>query len=163
MWECQHCGEKENEDNFNFCLACGAPRLELPVVPAAEDDVRSAFNNFIDTAPRQNGERYIEEPEIQERRWHMPKSLSAIGQKVRGVLPINSGDLNHVKLSPDAQDKLEDLVQAGVFDSKAEAAAYLIDQGIKAEAKLFEVVDQKLSEIERLRTELRNLVKGRQE
>ena len=163
MWECQHCGEKENEDNFNFCLACGAPRLNLPVVPAAEEDVRSAFDNFIDDSPKQNGERYIEEPEPQERRWHMPKSLSAIGQRVKGVLPINSGDVNHVKLSPDAQDKLDTLVHAGVFDSKAEAAAYLIDQGIKAETRLFDVVEQKLSEIDLLRSELRNLVKDKRE
>ena len=159
MWECQHSGENENEDNFNFCLACGAPRLNLPVVPAAEEDVQTAFNNFIDDAPGQNGERYIDETAAPESRWHIPRSLSAIGQKVKGVLPINSGDLNHVKLSPDAQDKLEALVQAGVFESKAEAAAYLIEQGIKAEIKLFDVVEKKLSEIERLRSELRNLVK----
>ena len=163
MWECQHCGENENEDNFNFCLACGAPRLNLPVVSAAEEDVKTAFDNFIDDAPRQNGERYIEETAPPESRWHIPRSLSAIGQKVKGVLPINSGDLNHVRLSPDAQDKLDALVQAGVFEHKAEAAAYLIEQGIKAEIKLFEVVERKLSEIERLRAELRNLVRDNRE
>jgi hypothetical protein len=163
MWECQHCGEKENEDNFKFCLACGAPRLNLPVVPAAEEDVKTAFDNFIDDAPRQNGERYIEETAPPESRWHIPRSLSAIGQKVKGVLPINSGDLNHVKLSLEAQDKLEALVRAGVFEHKAEAAAYLIEQGIKAEHQLFDVVGKKLAEIERLRSELRNLVKDNRE
>ncbi|HEX8652320.1 MAG TPA: zinc ribbon domain-containing protein [Pyrinomonadaceae bacterium] len=160
MWECQHCGEDENEDTYNFCLACGAPPLNLSADPAAEEEIKMAFNNFIDDAPRQNGERYTDETGATERRWHMPKSLSAIGQKMKGVLPINSGDINHVKLSPAAQDKIEDLVHAGVFDSKAEAAAYLIEQGIKAESSLFDVVEQKLSEIERLRAELRNLVRG---
>lgn len=163
MWECQHCGERENEDTYNFCLACGAPPVSLPLDPAAEEEVRTAFNSFLEDAPRHNGEHYLEESAPHERRWHMPKSLSAIGQKVKGVLPINSGDINHVKLSPAAQDRLEDLIQAGVFESKAEAAAYLIEQGIKAESRLFDVVEQKLSEIERLRAELRNLVKGNRE
>ena len=78
---------------------------------------------------------------------------------MKEVLPINNGNLNHVKLSSPAQAKLEELVQAGVFSSKAKAAAYLIERGIKAEAKLFDVVQQKLREIERIEQELRNLVK----
>jgi hypothetical protein len=49
-------------------------------------------------------------------------------------------------------------VQAGVFRSRAEAAAFLIDEGIKAQSPLFERVQQKLSEIERLRAELRGMI-----
>ena len=159
MWECQNCEENENEMSFNFCISCGAPKPDLPDASAVEEDVRTAFDNFINYKPKQVEERDIEEPEPQERRWHMPKSLSAIGHKVKSVLPIHNGDLNHVKVSAAVQDKLDDLVRAGVFDTKAEAAAYLIERGIKAETRLFEVVQQKLSEIERLRSELRNLVK----
>ena len=163
MWECQNCEEKENEMSFNFCISCGAPKPNLPEA-AAEEDVKTAFDNFINYKPKQMPESYIEEEaEPQERRWHMPKSLSAIGHKVKSVLPINNGDLNHVKVSPVAQDKLNDLVRAGVFDTKAEAASYLIDKGIKAETRLFDVVQQKLSEIERLRSELRNMVKDSRE
>ena len=53
---------------------------------------------------------------------------------------------------------LEQLVQAGVFRSRAEAAAFLIDEGIKAQHELFGRVAQKLSEIERLRAELRGMI-----
>lgn len=158
MWECQNCEEKENEMSFNFCISCGAPKPNLPEA-AAEEDVKTAFDNFINYRPRQTEESYIEEAEPVERRWHMPKSLSALGHKVKSVLPIHNGDLNHVKVSPAAQEKLDDLIRAGVFNTKAEAAAYLIEKGIKAETRLFDVVQQKLSEIERLRAELRNLVK----
>jgi Arc/MetJ-type ribon-helix-helix transcriptional regulator len=63
-----------------------------------------------------------------------------------------------VKISPEAQDKLEQLVQAGVFRSRAEAAGFLIDEGIKTQAPLFERVRTKLGEIERLRSELRSLI-----
>lgn len=165
MWECQKCGEKENESSYNFCLACGASKPDPTEIPAAEEEVRTAFNNFIDHTPKQNrvGHIEIEEAATQERRWHLPESLTAIGHKVKGALNITGSDLNHIKVSPDAQDKLDALVQAGVFESKAEAAAYLIEQGIKAEAQLFDVVQQKLSEIERLRSELRHLVKDTRE
>jgi len=45
-----------------------------------------------------------------------------------------------------------------VFRSRAEAAGFLIDEGIKTQAALFERVKQKLAEIERLRAELRGLI-----
>jgi Arc/MetJ-type ribon-helix-helix transcriptional regulator len=66
-----------------------------------------------------------------------------------------------VKVSHDAQEKLEQLVQAGVFRNRAEAAAYLIDEGIRAQAALFARVEEKLAEIERLRAELRGMASGR--
>jgi serine/threonine protein kinase HipA of HipAB toxin-antitoxin module len=49
-------------------------------------------------------------------------------------------------------------VQAGVFRNRAEAAGFLIEEGIKTQSALFERVKQKLAEIERLRAELRGLI-----
>jgi len=66
-----------------------------------------------------------------------------------------------IKVSPHAQEKLEQLVQAGVFRSRADAAGFLIDEGIKTQAALFDRVVQKLAEIERLRAELRGLIDER--
>ena len=62
------------------------------------------------------------------------------------------------KISPEAQEKLEALVQAGVFRSRAEAAGFLIDEGIKTQSALFDRVRTKLAEIERLRAELRGMI-----
>ena len=56
------------------------------------------------------------------------------------------------------QERLDQLVQAGVFRSRAEAAAYLIDEGVKTQHALFERVQQKLAEIERLQSELRDMI-----
>lgn len=93
----------------------------------------------------------------------IPESLSAIGRDISRTIEraISAKDdyVVAVKVSPDAQEKLEQLVQAGVFRSRAEAAAYLIDEGIKTQSALFERVQQKLSEIERLRAELRGMIK----
>lgn len=92
----------------------------------------------------------------------IPESLSAIGRDISRTIEkaISAKDdyVVAVKISPEAQDKLEQLVQAGVFRSRAEAAGFLIDEGIRTQAPLFERVQQKLSEIERLRAELRGLI-----
>ncbi|HEX3557718.1 MAG TPA: hypothetical protein VHU19_00835 [Pyrinomonadaceae bacterium] len=92
----------------------------------------------------------------------IPESLASIGRDisrtVERALSAKDDYVVAVKLSHEAQDRLEQLVQAGVFRSRAEAAAFLIDEGIKAQAPLFERVSQKLSEIERLRAELRGMI-----
>ncbi|HMF57375.1 MAG TPA: hypothetical protein VK619_13615 [Pyrinomonadaceae bacterium] len=96
----------------------------------------------------------------------IPESLSAIGRDISRTIEraISAKDdyVVAVKVSEDAQEKLEQLVQAGVFRSRAEAAAYLIDEGIRTQSALFDRVQQKLSEIERLRAELRGMV-GKEE
>jgi len=92
----------------------------------------------------------------------IPESLSAIGRDISRTIEkaISAKDdyVVAVKISPEAQDKLEQLVQAGVFRNRAEAAGFLIDEGIRTQAALFDRVRQKLAEIERLRAELRGLI-----
>jgi Arc/MetJ-type ribon-helix-helix transcriptional regulator len=92
----------------------------------------------------------------------IPESLASIGRDisrtVERALSAKDDYVVAVKVSHEAQEKLEQLVQAGVFRSRAEAAAFLVDEGIKSQTALFERVSAKLSEIERLRAELRGLV-----
>jgi Arc/MetJ-type ribon-helix-helix transcriptional regulator len=63
-----------------------------------------------------------------------------------------------LRLSEESSDKLDTLVSAGVFKSRAEAAAFLIDEGIKAQSALFQRIQDKLTEIEKLRSELRSSI-----
>jgi Arc/MetJ-type ribon-helix-helix transcriptional regulator len=99
---------------------------------------------------------------VREMASRIPESLSAIGRDISRTIEraISAKDdyVVAVKVSHEAQEKLEQLVQAGVFRSRAEAAAFLIDEGIKTQSALFDRVQQKLSEIERLRAELRGMV-----
>jgi hypothetical protein len=92
----------------------------------------------------------------------IPESLASIGRDisrtVERALSAKDDYVVAVKVSHDAQDKLEQLVQAGVFRTRADAAAFLIDEGIKAQTELFDRVALKLSEIERLRAELRGMI-----
>jgi hypothetical protein len=97
----------------------------------------------------------------------IPESLSSIGRDIsrtiERALSAKDDYVVAVKVSHEAQDRLEQLVQAGVFRSRAEAAAFLIDEGIKSQHELFDRVSLKLSEIERLRAELRGMIAKEQE
>jgi hypothetical protein len=63
-----------------------------------------------------------------------------------------------VRLSEASSDSLDTLVSAGIFKGRADAAAFLIDEGIKAQTALFQRIQDKITEIERLREELRHTV-----
>jgi hypothetical protein len=99
---------------------------------------------------------------VREMASRIPESLSSIGRDIsrtiERALSAKDDYVVAVKVSHEAQDSLEQLVQAGVFRSRADAAAFLIDEGIKAQHELFDRVRQKLSEIERLRAELRGMI-----
>ncbi len=92
----------------------------------------------------------------------IPESLSAIGRDISRTIEraISAKDdyVVAVKITPSAQEKVEQLVQAGIFRNRAEAAGFLVEEGIKTQSALFERVQQKLAEIERLRAELRGMV-----
>ncbi len=92
----------------------------------------------------------------------IPESLSAIGRDISRTIEraMSARDdyVVAIKISPTAQEKVDQLVQAGIFRNRAEAAGFLVEEGIKTQTALFERVQQKLAEIERLRAELRGMV-----
>ena len=112
--------------------------------------------------PEQADDRASVSSSMRDMAARIPEQLSAIGRDISRTIEraISAKDdyMIAVKVSQDAQHKLGQLVQAGVFGTRAEAAAFLIDEGIKTQGPLFERVEQKLAEIERLRAELRGLV-----
>jgi hypothetical protein len=89
----------------------------------------------------------------------LPETLNAMGRElsrtIERTIAAKDDYIIAVKLSPEAQDRLDQLVRAEVFKTRAEAAAFLIDEGIKTQTALFERIQGKVSEIERLRAELR--------
>jgi hypothetical protein len=60
-----------------------------------------------------------------------------------------------VRLGDEAVAKLDDLVEAGIFGSRSEAAAFLVGAGIHAQSGFFERIAAQASEIKRLRDSLR--------
>lgn len=127
-----------------------------------EPEIVEPVDDLMLTDDEQPHERERVSSSVRDIASRIPESLASIGRDisrtVERALSAKDDYVVAVKLSHDAQDKLEQLVQAGVFRSRAEAAAFLIDEGIKAQGPLFERVAQKLSEIERLRAELRGMI-----
>src|SRR5689334_20798433 len=113
----------------------------------------------------QAGERSSVASSMRDMASRIPEQLSAIGRDISRTIEraISAKDdyMLAVKVSQDGQRRLGQLVQAGVFATRAEAASFLIDEGIKTQSALFERVEQKLAEIERLRAELRGIVGNR--
>ena len=63
-----------------------------------------------------------------------------------------------LRVSESVADSIDRLVTSGVFKSRAEAAAFLVEEGIKAQGPLFARIQAKMEEIEKLRDELRHSI-----
>lgn len=130
----------------------------------------------------QEGEIVIEEKEegakpegevVQQKRADKP-GLESIASQVRELaqkIPESIGKAiesalsarEHVvmvRVNDESLTKLDHLVEAGIFKSRSESAAFLISEGIKAQSQLFEKISNKIEEINRLRNELKNIVGG---
>jgi len=65
-----------------------------------------------------------------------------------------------IRVNDDANDKLNMLVDAGIFKSRSESAAFLIEEGTKQQEKLFEKITSKLKTIDKLKDELKDIITG---
>lgn len=130
--------------------------------PHRETDNKEMIEDLMIREPDNDEKDKNVSSSVREIASRIPESLSAIGREISHTIEraISAKDdyVVAVKLSPEAQDKIEQLINAGLYNSRAEAAAFLIDSGIKGQSELFERVQQKLTEIERLRAELRGIV-----
>lgn len=86
------------------------------------------------------------------------KATESIGKAIESALSARD-HVVMVRVNDDSLKSLDALVQTGIFKSRSEAAAFLISEGVKAQAPLFESISERIKEIERLRTELKSIVK----
>ena len=64
------------------------------------------------------------------------------------MVRVDEGDLN----------RIEELVDSGQFNSRSEATAFLIGEGIKSKQQMFDKMAEKISQIQNLRTELEVMI-----
>lgn len=86
--------------------------------------------------------------------------LSALPELQEWLRPFlgGKGSRGHVvmvRLGDEPLARLDQLVEAGLFSSRSEAAAFLVGAGIQAQDELFEKIGRQSSEIQKLRRELR--------
>lgn len=85
------------------------------------------------------------------------KATESIGKAIDSALAARD-HVVMVRVNDDSLKSLDALVQTGIFKSRSEAAAFLISEGVKAQAPLFEKISERIKEIERLRSELKGIV-----
>ncbi len=95
------------------------------------DDISSSFRDFVNKVPE------------------------TINKAVERALNVRDSTVL-LRLSEPVSESVDTLVTAGVFKNRAEAAAFLVEEGIKAQSVLFNRIQAKLEEIQRLRDELRH-------
>ena len=63
-----------------------------------------------------------------------------------------------VRVDDNSKSKLDELLDAGIVNSRSEAAAFLIAEGIKARSQLFDTISGKVEDIREKKEELRRLL-----
>jgi len=63
-----------------------------------------------------------------------------------------------IRVNDESNKKLNMLVEAGLFKSRSESAAFLIEEGIKSQEALFAKITDKLEKMEKIREELKVIV-----
>ena len=105
----------------------------------------------------------IDEAKTATTRAYKNSGAESIGENIREALrgALSSRDtVVMMRLNKDGVAKLDDLVEAGIVNSRSEAAAFLIGEGIAARAQLFERIAEKTEMIRKAKEELRGLIDG---
>lgn len=63
-----------------------------------------------------------------------------------------------IRVNDECNEKLNMLVDSGLFRSRSESAAFLIQEGIKSQQALFDKIENKLKKIDKIREELKEIV-----
>ena len=120
----------------------------------------------------QSGEQLVPNPAPPQPGNHPPSTVEDVVNAIREFVTKAPETINKaveramnvkdttviLRLGEKESEALDTLVSAGIYKSRTEAANFLIAEGIKAQAALFERIQSKLDEIERLRSELRQSV-----
>jgi Arc/MetJ-type ribon-helix-helix transcriptional regulator len=85
------------------------------------------------------------------------KATESIGKAIDSALSARD-HVVMVRVNDESLRKIEALAESGIFKSRSEAAAFLISEGVKAQADLFKRIEEKIGQIERLRSELKTIV-----
>jgi Arc/MetJ-type ribon-helix-helix transcriptional regulator len=92
---------------------------------------------------------------------HMEKFASRTAESIKRVIDKALASRNTVltiRVNDECNEKLGMLVDAGLFKSRSESAAFLIQEGIKRQEALFSKITDKLKKIDKIRDELKTIV-----
>lgn len=85
------------------------------------------------------------------------KTAESIKRAADKALASRSAVLT-IRVNDDCNRKLNMLVDAGLFKSRSESAAFLIEEGIRSQDALFAKIISKLDKIDKIKEELKTIV-----
>jgi Arc/MetJ-type ribon-helix-helix transcriptional regulator len=85
------------------------------------------------------------------------KTFESIKQSIDKSLDSRNTVLT-IRVNEEANKKLNMLVDAGIFKSRSESAAFLIEEGIKHQEGLFKRITEKLEKIGKIKDELKDII-----
>jgi len=88
--------------------------------------------------------------------------MEATGQAIKSLMTGRENVLM-VRVNRKTMDKIDSLVDAGMVRSRSEGAAFLIAVGISSQVELFGLIDKKITQIRKIRDELKEMVKEKVE
>lgn len=92
---------------------------------------------------------------------HVEKFAVRTAESIRKVIDRALSSRNTVltiRVNDESNKKLNMLVEAGLFKSRSESAAFLIEEGLKSQEALFSKISDKLIKMEKIREELKHIV-----
>ena len=92
---------------------------------------------------------------------HVEKFATKTAESIKRVIEKALAARNTVltiRVNDECNEKLSMLVDAGLFKSRSESAAFLIQEGIKRQEPLFLKITDKLKKIDKIRDELKTIV-----
>jgi len=79
-------------------------------------------------------------------------------KKVIGKAMVARNTVLTIRVNDESNDKLRMLVDVGLFKSRSESAAFLIQEGIKSQEALFAKISTKIKKIDKIKEELKEIV-----
>jgi len=85
------------------------------------------------------------------------KTFESLKKRIEKALAERNTVLT-IRVNDETNRKLNMLVEAGLFKSRSECAAFLIEEGARYHEDLFRKIEKKMAQINKLREELKNMV-----
>jgi Arc/MetJ-type ribon-helix-helix transcriptional regulator len=126
----------------------------------AQMNTKSSDNNPKNSAPDQpspDREKNVFEEFGDQVEKFANRTVESLKKTIDRAL-ISRNTVLTIRVNNDANRKLNTLVEAGLFRSRSESAAFLIEEGIKHQDTLFQKISLKMDKIEKLKEELSDII-----
>lgn len=123
------------------------------------------LENKEEKPPEKKEKKHVEEA-FNEIGDHMERFAVKTAESIKKAIDKALSSRNTVltiRVNEASNKKLNMLVDAGLFRSRSESAAFLIEEGIKSQAPLFAKISDKLETIDKIREELKTIIQGETE